>query len=833
MDALSYPTIVFCVEQIGLEVARSLAEMLRNASSVQPASVWAISTDKGLFAVSSVGRRDDPAPRKDCTVGADSIANAIQDVVAEVLSLGESRVPGVMDRPIGLRLALVGAAWEVTPAMASELARAFHAAARPHLGSRYLVEACLLLPNFLPHSFQTAGILQEWSNVLEASEGCPEGAVLDDLFNYCWWFGRINASGLALPSLPTSIADIATVIYGVTTVPPERLPSTVTILAAPPQHMSAGYAELLVPREQVVDYLVARNACSIIDRSFLDRAGSIDHAGIRRRAWAFTSSSDCAEALKRIDLTPGGERVWPGFHPTVPDQIVDGEIDEFLSSVHEAMDRFKSAGLKQVRAAIELSGRSCREKLLAAIEAQVREIADCSRGGLFESQAFLEEMTAFVLETTDVSEGEVATNLQQVRRTFDHAFAEQLALKRPSHSKEHESRAEELRKEIAQLTRLRNISAPPALTASVCNDLRWGEEERWTSFNQRISEATQQLQQEMALWAEELATAERWFQHARYETQPEQDRREQNISECEEALRQTASECRRLLVELAKVPRRSPWLWFLSSHKKRALREKNERLAYLRAVLLRQQAREVVAAYAARIQLSIDRALYEVRDRIIHDALSHVRNLHEKTSQAIKALGDMRAMFASIQPPTLTQVLRRELLTREDLDEVFYHLRQGPAAPETMKSLSGWNVCCQHPVTTENQVRDVAMRPFTALRGWVMEEFLQLLKPSNARLEALIGWLKQASQPLVPPTGEETSDYSLIRSEENSQFGELLHHSFPEATWDDRPTAPTTAVLQVRQLSKASVANCLKQAAGISATDDGGAASSGVGLGTA
>lgn len=800
METMPSPTIVFCVGQTGLSIAKSLSDLVRNHLPAPPISVWEILENGGQLGVTCVGCSGDLAAIRSAAIRTDSMANAVSDVIAEVLSLGNVRVHSMMDRPISLRLSLISAVWELAPLLASELARAFQVAARKHSGSRYMTEACLVLPTLLPNSSAPIATVEEWLNALKACDGAASEGLADS-FSYCWWLGRINASGLTLAKLPTSAEDIAAVIGGVITITPEQLPSTLTMLTGHPQHMSAGYAELFIPREEVVNYLVSRNATGLLDGLFLGRIGSVDQRGIRRRAWAFASSSNCEAALRHLDHTPGGERIWPGFNPGVPDEVIDGQLDNFLLSMHTGLRRFRDTEVKQILLNVESSGRSCREKLLAELEAQVQDIANHSSGGLFEVLVFLKELAAFVVETTDLSEGEEATNLQQVRRAFDRAFAEEVRLECPPALSDHASPVEQLRHQLAQLSRLRNLSAPPALAPEIGEDLRWGEEGTCISFDQRNSDVSRKLHEEIKSWAQELAAAEQWFQRARYETKPEQSRRDQEISKREDTLRLTASECRRLLLELADAPKNSWWNWFFNSRLKRILKEKNERLGYLRGVLLRQQAREVVSAYESRMQFSVDRGVYEIRDSVIQDALSKVNALYERACKTIAGLTEMREAFASVGPPTTAGILRRALLTREDLDEMVCHLGNGLLTDdEVLKSLSAWNVCCQSSTETARRLRDLAMKPFAALRGWGIEEFLRLLKPTDAKLEAQIGWLKQASRPLSPPIIQAV-DYSVICAVENSQFGGMLRHNFPDAAWGDQPRTATAAVLQMRQLS--------------------------------
>jgi hypothetical protein len=234
MNAVAFPAIVFCVGHTGLAIANALAEIAKEGRSMRPLSAWAISVENGSLAVKAIGPSDLAASRT-ASVRTDSVANAVFDIVAEVLSLRHSwRLTGVMDAPLGVRLSIAGATWEMTPALSAELAAAFHAAARRQFGSRYFTEVCLLLPDLAPYSSDSTGILQDWSNVLETCDNPPGPSVLADSFDYCWWLGRINASGLTLPPLPTSIAEVATVIHEVVTSSPEQLPSTVSVPAANP-----------------------------------------------------------------------------------------------------------------------------------------------------------------------------------------------------------------------------------------------------------------------------------------------------------------------------------------------------------------------------------------------------------------------------------------------------------------------------------------------------------------------------------------------------------------------------------------------------------------------
>ena len=99
-------------------------------------------------------------------------------------------------------------------------------------------------------------------------------------------------------------------------------------------------------------------------------------------------------------------------------------------------------------------------------------------------------------------------------------------------------------------------------------------------------------------------------------------------------LRGAAAEYQKLLKELSEAPGRSWRTWFLSSATKLVLREKNERLAYLQTVSVSGSVLgNLIVACGTRMQLSIDIALCEVRDRIIQDAISKARKYCMKKSQ--------------------------------------------------------------------------------------------------------------------------------------------------------------------------------------------------------
>jgi hypothetical protein len=801
METSACPIIVFCVESIGKALGESIARLSHENYPASALSVRSVRADQGGYIVTPIVGFEplDAQPEPPIIRGA--INDIVCEVIVDALSLVDYRIPATMQKPISLRLAVIGAPWEVTPSLLLDFAAAFHSSAQQHCGARYLAEGYFVLP-YLDRSAppDAAEQVRDLLRVVEARAPGVDPPFSTDSFSYCWWFGQINAAGLALPSFPASLDDVATVILGVLTTSPEQLPLSITILTGRTQHMSAGYGEFFAPREALFEYLRARRACQLIHGLFLDRIDQLDHRRVRRRAWAFTLSSACAGVLRDVELTPGGERIWKGFHPTIPKEALNGEVDEFLSNLRDSWRRFSNMDRGELRRRFELSGRTRGEEFLTEIEIEVQDMVERGNGGLFEARSFLEEMEAFLLETKDVSEGEKVTNLQKMRRQFDRTFADALHIKQSPSPNEHESEVRELRRQLARLTRLRNISAPPALSASVFEALVWGETSG--SLDEAIAATTQRLQEEVTSWAQEAANAEGVLQRARYEIEPEAVRREQEMEKKEEALRETAQECRRLRFELELARNTSRRRLFGRKRQERSLQDMNERLAQLQGVMLQQQAREVVLSYANRMQLSIDWMVYEVRDNIIHDALDQVRRLHQKISGAIEMLNEMSDRFSSVEPPTDSHLLRTPLITDVDLESLLEQLTKVMPGTQVPNCPSAWAVCSQPPEKTEAQLLEAAGRPLTVVRNWTIADFVRVLRIPNRKLEALSAWLQHISQPLLQTRGEDTVDYSIIRAVEDPDLDPILRHTFPEATRIDHSNTQSVSVLQLRHVPR-------------------------------
>ena len=341
MDLIDQPTIVIGLGQTGSAIAKVLAEALHHSSCAAQVSVWTVSTSNGLFSASNLPSVSNQDSHSEDVFTSNSVANLVFDLTSAFLSVQEARVPDTIDRPSILRLTLVGAVWEVSPAGALEFARAFHTTARQHFGSQYITEACLLLPALDSNSGSSA-LLEEWSNTLQSHFASHHSPVGTDSFNYWWWFDRINTSGRTIAMLPASISDLASVIGALLSISLEQLPIRVRMLIGQPQHMSLGCAEVIVPLEEMLEYLIKRNTCRLVDDLILDRAALADHDAARQLAWSFTSSAECGKALNCLDLSPGGERIWTGFHPIIPSAVDEGNISDFLSSIHEAKARFPS-----------------------------------------------------------------------------------------------------------------------------------------------------------------------------------------------------------------------------------------------------------------------------------------------------------------------------------------------------------------------------------------------------------------------------------------------------------------------------------------------------------
>jgi hypothetical protein len=804
METLSCPTIVLCVEPTGAAIGERLARVQRGQLMDSPLFLWAVHVDEDVPTIAPIKRCEDVVAQIGQGVAYATIGDGVAALVADVLSLRDWRIPPMMERPVGLRLSLVGAPWEIKPSLLLNFAAAFHSSAQKHVGVRYFTEACFLLPDLVASAPPDAAErVQDLVSLIDGDPDSSNSHFLAGSFSYCWWFGRINASGLTLASFPSVIEDIATVIHGLLTTAPEHLPRSQVIISGRPQHMSVGYGELFAPREEVFECLKARYACQLIQRLFLDKSNRVDHKRARRRAWDFTLSSECIGALREIELTPGGERIWKGFHPEIPEQVMDGEVEEFLFNMQDSLEKFFNIDLLRLRSDFELSSCARREALLTGLESEVRDIAERASGGLFEAQAFLAEVEAFLLKTDGLSEGERPINLQEIRRWFDIDFAKSVHPQGSASIDELGAKVRDLQEQLRQLTRLRNISAPPALEAGVYEALRWSEDNQaQVSLDERIERLSEQLQEEVRLWGQKVANAEEDLQGARREIEPDEARRDQKIKEREEMLRQAALKYRILLFELAQAIKTADRLWFGRFRLRRALKEKNERLGKLRDVMLPQLARQVVAAYAERMQLSIDRAVYEVRDSIIQDALKHGRELHKKVVDAIDMLNGIRDDLSDVQVPTASSVLRRSVVTDVDLESLVKRLTNGAAEPGFPMRPSASDVCFQPATKTAGQIQEEAGKPFTVILSWRIADFVTLLGPQSAKVEALIGWLKHVSQPLFPFRGEDTVNYSIVRAVDDPSLGRLLRHAFPEAAWPDDPKTPAAVVLQFMQIPR-------------------------------
>ncbi|HET8887596.1 MAG TPA: hypothetical protein VFQ41_01730 [Candidatus Angelobacter sp.] len=799
MENASYPSIVFCLGEMGSAIGTFLAEGLAERPATPLLSIWAVSCAGHELAPNCLYERQCGRPLPvDAPIRTDSVAHLVIDVVNRALSLEDTRLPAIMEGAVGLRLLLLGVAPEVTELRLSDFASAFHAAAKWRRFPRYLAEACLVLPQDREGPGPPDETRPEPDLMLSSRSGAGQNSS-GNSFTYWWWLGNINASGLALPPLPAALEEMALVMNGLLATPPEHLPVSMGMLESGTQSMSAGYAELVIPRKEIVEYFTALNTCRLVKDLFLGREERVNEKAMRRRAWAFAASSECQEVLQRTSHTEGGERIWPGFNRTVPPEVIEGEVSEFLRTMHEELDQFLNNDLKRIMAALAGSVHSSREKLLAALEAETQSIANQSEGGLFDALAFLAEMAAFLLETTELSETESASNLQHLRRGYDRWYAQELHLESLPRVNHQEETVQRLRRELSQIMYLRNISAPPALDRNILEGLRWSGNQPDLSLEQQAAELTERLEQAIRLWAQEVATAEHNFQQSCHDTQPEQARREKRIADCEDALRLSAIECKKLLHELSLAPKASWWRELFFFRQKKMWKEKNDRLGLLQRVLPR-HAGEVVTAYASRMQLSVDRGLYAARDNLLQDALSGVRALHGKISGTIETLRKLREQSAAAAPPGCRHVLRKLLFSSAQLDPIFERLCNKDYTLEMAGSLSPWEVCRQAPEKTIAQMRKLAGEPFTAVLNWEIDNFMRVANPPELILEQLVQWLDHASRPLAQGLTGASPDYAIIRAPENSEFSKLLRSRFGQAIWMNAAELAGAAVVQVREL---------------------------------
>jgi hypothetical protein len=796
MGALLCPTVVLCMEATGLALGERLAGTLRENYSASPVAVWAISHDESEYTLAPITPAESPGSTPLAQLSGGSTSEIVAEVIAASLSLGDSRIPTVTEGPTNLRLALIGSPYEIQASLLSDLAASLHNSAQRHCGPHYLVEAYFLLRDLPDRITNAAAPLEELLQSIDASASAGSSSVANNLFSYCWWLGRVNVLGLALPPFSDSMDELTAVVLGVLTTPLEHLPTSVSLLSGQPQHMSAGYGELFVPREKLFEYLKARHICRLLRSMFLDRGDDVDPQAVQKLVWEFSLSPEGAGLLAEVELTAGGERIWKGFHPDIPPEVFAGEVDEFLRDLHEESRQFFS-DLKKRRSEFELSGRVRREEFLNVLESKVHDLVERSRGGLFEARAFLEEMQSLLLETADVAEGEKAMNLQEIRRQFDHAFAEAIRVNSSRSAEQHQSKVKELRRQLDRLTRLRNIFSEPALDATILEVLRWNATgDSGDTLEESIAETMGQLQTEVTAWGQAIAGAEQAFQYARYAVEPEIARRETEIRKAENSLCDNAAECRRLRLELELAHDNLQRKWFRVARRDHSLKQKNERLKHLESVLLKQQAREVVRTHASRMQLSIDCIVYDVRSRIIHSALEQVRLLHQKITRAIETLTAIYESFANAEPPAIDHLLRRSLVSAPNLEILLEHLTRSLPAVSLAHCPSAWEVCCQPAEKTAAQLEQAAAKPLLVMLEWMLDDFLLLLKVPNRELEALITWLRNASQPLFRPGSERMFKCSIVRLSDNSEVARIVRHTFPEAAWLEPSTTPSLSVLQ-------------------------------------
>ena len=793
MEWLLSPTIVFCLGGTGRAIGERLAGILAENYSSSPLTVWAVDQHENEYALTPLLTHAKPVAQFP-----GPLDQVVADAIAASLSLEDCRITMSVEAPVNLRLSLLAAPGEIQSSFLSELATHLHISAKRHCGAGYLVEGFFILPELATPSAGNAEALQELFDRIEAPASDRNST--SALFSYCWWLGRINTRGLALPPFPSSAGEITSVVLGVLTTPLQQLPASITLLSGRSQHMSVGHAELFVSREKLFQYLRSCYTGQLIKSGFLDRRSCVDEQAVQKFVWEFAQSAECAGLLSEVDLTPGGDRIWKGFHVEIPAEVCDGDLDNFMASIHGASRKFFSE-LKELRKEFELSGRFRRVTFLTQLETKVQELVEHSRGGLFETRAFLDEMQSLLLETVEIAEGEKATNLQEIRREFDRAFAETIQLQASPSAREHEAKVKELRRQLDRLTRLRNIFAPPALDAAIVDVLSWrGIDEADATLDDGIATILSQLQTEVIAWAQATAGTEHVLQYARYEVAPEIARREDAIKKAEERLYTSAAECRNLRLELELVRNGLRWKWFPSTWHERSLRNKNERLEHLQNVLLQQQAREVINTHASRMQLSIDWIIYDVRSKLIHSALDQVRLLHRKISHAIETLNGISDSCASMDPALNEHLLRKSFLSESDLETLLENLTKSLPAVSLDGCPSAWEICCQSAEKTAAQLKEIAGKRFMAILDWTIDDFLRVLKTPNHRLETLIAWLQNASQPLFPHPDERTFEYALIRASENSDVARIVRHTLPEAIWFEPTASSSISVLQLRHL---------------------------------
>jgi hypothetical protein len=563
--------------------------------------------------------------------------------------------------------------------------------------------------------------------------------------------------------------------------------------------MSLGCGELFVSQEKLLEYLTAQHVCRLIQESFLDHFHHVEHKRIRRRAWQFAKSPECRQILDEVDLTLGRERIWTGFNPEATGLVDEDDVESCIRSVTVDRHGFFDTELPNLLSALERSLYSRSNLLRAGIDKQARDIAEHSKGGLFEALDFLEEMAAFLPETSDLAEGESIMNLQQIRRGYDCAAAEMMHMEYPAFPPDSQKLGKgDLRRQIRHLERLRNISSPPALQPETWDTLRWSES-RLTreALSARIVELKAQLRNQEKSAAQEYASTEHVLQDAHYEFLAECERREAEIGKAENELRQTAMECRRLVSVLKGLRRIKLGPWTFQLHRRFA-KQTNEQLSYLRRVRLAGEYRQFIAAVKSRILLSVNRIIYEVRDRLIQDAIGHVRDLHQRISQTIQSLRQMKDDFSSMQLSASDHLLERSLLTESEVQRLFEILLKSYLEPLSLPS--AWDICFQSSHETTKQLWEPAGRSFEPIRELRFEDLVQHLRPTRIRLEFLAGWLAQVSQPLFRPLHDNRTSLTLVHGAERSELGRMLRNLLPYADWIEDSAVSGIVVQQFHEI---------------------------------
>jgi len=589
------------------------------------------------------------------------------------------------------------------------------------------------------------------------------------------------------------------VLSGLLSTPSAQLPPWEPTLVQRPHHMSAGYAELYVPQQELCAFLAARHGVRLVRGLYLEKRQRVNRVQARRRVWQFTSSAECTGAFEGIALSGGGERIWKGFTPTIPPEVREGDLTRFLSTLHNALHQFKQEDVRRLSAAFSQSGLIHEARVRAAINAEVQTVAAHTKGTLFEALAFLEELAAFLVETADVREGERAVNLQALRRGYDQAFTRILQAESPPLSSPHAEEVQELLPQLLDLRRLVAISTPPALEPERFGSIRWDTTaaER-TSLEAQIAALMQRLQDAKTAWAQDIAQGEWAAQQARHRAQPEEEaRRDQQIVQAEAQLHDSAAQRSQVLLHMRQLQSRVDRDWL--GRRKRALTVLHARLIRLDGQLA-QQARALIAAYAARMQLSIDRVVYEVRDRVIQEVLSHIRTLYEQLSTAIALLEEIEEQFTRTTPPTTDGTLRRSLIADGDAECLLAGFAPRLTSEEFPDGLSPWEICQQPAAETIERFRVATGKPFTAVLTWGVEELLRTLRPLHTRVADDVKWLQHTSQSLLPSTVRPIVDQTVVRVPEASDLGRLLRHVFPDAALIDDPDTPTVSVLRMRYI---------------------------------